>query len=187
VSDDLRVLLRPAATYQALAELEGGAAWQRPLWFAFLCGCTASLITSGRVTLRLVAPCAVYACLVPVVEIAVLAALLRGRRNVPFRRAIDLFFMGHSGWSLWLLMVAAIFAFVPPAEAFLYTGSVFRWTTVGTAVIWSGYIDYCFFRCVSPDRPAWNLLMQRTLSWTVGLILFGGASLWPGILGVLGQ
>jgi hypothetical protein len=185
VSDDLAVLLRPAAAYRELAARTGAAAWKRPLWFALLGGCAASVTTTGALTARLVVPCAIYASLVPLVEIAVLAGLLRRGRAVPLARAVDLFFMGHCAWSLWLIMVSAIFAFTTPMEAFEVTGTLWRWSTIGGALAWSAYTDYCFFRCVSPERVWRNLLAQRAVCWTAGLVIFGGGSLWAGIVGVL--
>jgi hypothetical protein len=187
VSDALWVLLRPAAAYPQLAKFEIGSAWKRPLAFAFLCGCIVSLAASGRLTLRLVAPAMLYAALIPALEIPVLAAILRRGRSVSLRRAVDLFFMGHAAWCLWLFLLAAVFAFADPIRAFQWTAPLWYRSTAAFMVIWSAYTDYCFFRCVSPGRAGWNLLALRTVCWSVGLAIFGGASLWAGLLGVLGK
>jgi hypothetical protein len=181
VSDELMVLLRPLATYRRLVQEPGGPAWVRPLWFAVLCGCGASMATSGRVTLRLPMPVTIYAALIPLLEIAVLRVLLGPK----IARAVDLFFMGHATWSLWLLTLAGIFAFADPIQAYRLTGPPWGLVSVGLVMAWSGYTDWCFFRCVSPERTGRNLAVQRVVCWTVGLAIFGGGSLWPGLLGIV--
>ena len=187
MSDDLRVLFAPAAAYRVLVDRKETGSWLRPAWFAFFLGCVVSLATSGRLTLRLVVPAALYAALIPFVEIPVLRLLLRGRGRIPPDRAVDLFFMGHTVWCVWLLAVAAIFAFADPIRAFVWTGPPWGWVTLAMVVIWSAYTDLCFFRCVSPGRAEITLLAQRTICWGVGLAIFGGGSLWTGLLGILGR
>jgi len=53
-------------------------------------------------------------------------------------------------------------------------------------ILWSAYTDWCFFRSVSPERVGRNLIIQRVLCWSVGLVIFGGGSLWTGVRGILG-
>lgn len=184
---EVSVLFRPATAYQRLAKVEGEAAWKRPLLFAFVLGCVVSLATSGRLTLRLVLPATLYASLIPLVEIAVLCLLLRGRAQVSLRRAVDMFFMGHAAWCVWLIAVGGIFAFTHPLRAFVWTGAPRGWITLALVVIWSAYTDYCFFRCITPQRAGRNLLVQRAFCWSVGLAIFGGGSFWTGLLGLVGR
>ena len=104
LSPDVWVALNPTVAYPQLAQapVSGSAwlAWRRPLLTAFILGCGVSLITSGRLTLRLVGPATIYWSFVPLLEIAPLAALplaalWRRRQPVSFPRAIDLCFTGH--------------------------------------------------------------------------------------------
>jgi hypothetical protein len=187
MSDDLRVMLRPATAYSKLALADGDSAWTRPLFFSFLIGCVVSLSATGRATVRLVAPATLYAMLIPLVEVALLWVLLRRRSMVPLPRAIDLFFMGHLPWCLWLLSLATMFTFGPTLAAFLWIGWLWRCTTIPALLVWSAYIDYCFFRCVSPGEVGRNLLVHRGVCWTLLLVIFGGGSLWTGLLGILGK
>jgi hypothetical protein len=112
--------------------------------------------------------------------------ILRNGAKVDFRRAADLFLMGHGAWLLWLLAVAAILAFADPVDGFRWTAAPWGWSSLALVIVWSCYIDYCFFRCVS-DHPARNLMLQRATCWGIGLAIFGGGSLWPGLLGILGK
>jgi hypothetical protein len=183
MSDELAVLLRPGLTYRRLVRVEGPCSWwHRPAIFVLVCGCVASLATSGRVTLRLAGPVAVYSSLIPLMEIAMLRLLL-GRK---IGRAVDLFFMGHAAWSLWLIALAGIFAFLDPIRAYRVTGPPWGLISLAVVLAWSAYTDWCFFRCVSPEHASRNLGLQRAVCWSVGLAIFGGGSLWTGLLGILG-
>jgi hypothetical protein len=88
------------------------SAWlaiRRPLLVAFVFGCAISLMTSGRLSLRLVAPATLYSSFVPLLEIAGLAVVWPWRQSpLSFARAIDLFFVSHTPWSLWLCAFAAV-------------------------------------------------------------------------------
>jgi hypothetical protein len=183
VSDELAVLLRPGVAYRRLIDKPGGRAWVRPLCFALLCGCGVSMATSGRVTLRLAGPVTIYAALIPLLEIGILRWLLGPKIS----RAVDLFFMGHAAWSLWLLALAGIFAFLDPMKAYRVTGPPWGLASLALVVGWSAYTDWCFFRCVSPERAGRNLTVQRVVCWTIGLGIFGGGSFWPGLLGIAGR
>jgi len=187
-SPELLVMLRPAAEYRQLVELSnGGRWWKRALRFSFLFGSVVSLAASGRLTLRLVAAGTLYASLIPLVEIAVLAAVLGRSRKVSLARAADLFLMGHGAWCCWLLGFAGIWAFLAPIPAFEWTRAIWRWGVVAAVAAWSAYVDYCFFRCVAPSGPGWRLVVQRVACWTPAALIFGGGSLWPEILKVLGR
>jgi hypothetical protein len=182
----IQILLRPARAYRELTQRTGAQPWRRALFFALFLGCVVSLGTSGRVTARLVIPAAVYAGLIPLLEIGALRVLLRSGAKIDFRRAVDLFLRGHVAWLVWLLAVAAIFAFADPVDAFRWTAAPWGWSSLGLVIVWSAYIDYCFFRCIS-DHAQRNLMLQRAACWGIGLAIFGGGSLWPGLLGILGK
>jgi hypothetical protein len=182
VSDELGVLLRPRSTYKRLATQPGGSAWKRSLLFMLLVGCAVSMATAGRVTLRLVLPVTLYTSLIPLLEIAMLRVLL-GRG---IGRAVDLFSMGHAAWSLWLLTLAGIFAFMDPITAYRVTGPPWGLLSMLVVIAWSAYTDWCFFQCFSPGRAGRSLVLQRVVCWSVGLAIFGGGSLWTGVRGILG-
>src|SRR5450432_2588253 len=136
LSPDIWVMLNPRAAYPHLARLPGTGGWtfcRRPTLVALVFGCAISLMTSGRLTLRLALPAAIVWTFVPLLEMASLAAVWHIKRPaISLPRAIDLFFMGHAPWSLWLVGFAAIWAFVPTVQVFAWTGP--KWIWFGTAL-----------------------------------------------------
>jgi hypothetical protein len=196
-SSDLQVMLRPAASYQELARLPGvpgkWLAVRRPLLFAFVLGCTVSFAASGRLTLRLVVPATIYATLVAVIEVVALM-VVRPRTfsqamSHSFCRSVELFFTGFGPWLLWLLGFAAIWTFASPVNAFRWAGPHWDLYVVGALALWSGYIDFCFFRYVfqtTPQRAVRCLLIHRAISWTLAVIIFGGGPLRSEIVRSLG-
>jgi hypothetical protein len=191
-SPDVWVMLRPARAYQGLgrqAVAEGNwKAAQRPLFMVFVLGCLVSLVTAGSLSLRLFADGAMNALFVPLLELGVLAWLWRSKRTVPFAQAVDLFFMGHGPWVLYLLIFSAIWAFASPVHAFVLTAR-WMWWLLGVMFVWSAYIDFCFLRYVlreSVARAGGRLLVLRAITWSVGLVIFGGGSLLPETLRKLG-
>jgi hypothetical protein len=157
-------------------ERAGGWSWlARPLFTAFLLGCVVSLLASGSLTLARVVPASVTWSWVPLFEILSLAAVWRiGPRPIPFTRAVDLFCAGNAPWWLWLIAFAAFWSLLPARI----------WLASAAAVaVWSGRTDYRFFRfTLKSASPARDLLAGRVVAWTPGILLFGGASLWPGIV-----
>ena len=193
----LRVMLRPAASYQELSRLPVvSSKWlavRRPLLFAFVLGCTVSFAASGRLTLRLVVPATIYAAFVAIIEVVALMAVrprtLSKATSQSFCRSVDLFFSGFGPWLLWLLSFAAVWTFAAPVNAFRWAGPHWDLYVVGALALWSGYIDFCFFRYVfqtTPQRAARCLLMQRAISWTLAVIIFGGGPLRSEIVRSLG-
>ena len=154
----------------------GGWRWlARPLFTAFLLGCVVSLLASGSLTLARVVPASVTWSWVPLFEILSLAAVWRiGPRPIPFTRAVDRFCAGNAPWWLWLIVFASCWSLLPARI----------WVASAAAVaVWSGRADYRFFRfTMKSASPARDLLAERAVAWTSGVLLFGGASLWPGIV-----
>ena len=182
-------MLRPARAWLRLAKLaeERSPAprllWmRRPLVVALVFGCMVSLITSGRLTLRLSAPAAVYFSFVPLCEIAGLMAVTSGRRMFSIARTIDLYFAGHAPWLLWLTGFAALWAFVSPVELFNWAHRSRAFDlTAAIAAAWSAYIDFWFFRNVlrkSHARAACSLVLQRLICWPAALFCFLASSGW---------
>ena len=193
-SPDAYVLVRPAAAFRALAVQPADpgpwTAWRRPLFMAFLLGCTISLTTTGSLTLRLVVSTALSWSFVPAIEIAALALVLHGAGHWGrLSRLVDLFCMGCGVWSVWLIGISIIFAAAPPAHVFPV---FFSWLEVGglLVLIWSAYVDYCFFhevlRC-SAARARHALLLHRLLSWIPILLIISLPAIVPTIVFFAGR
>jgi hypothetical protein len=156
-------------------------ALRRPLLLMFVIGCAASLLTSGRLTLRIVLPATVYASFVPLCEIVALAAVY-GRRKMPFRQLVDRYYQGHTAWMIWLILFGALWAFVPAKTAYGLTffNSLWRDSAV-VILLWSLFVDFRFFRQVlerSRSQATRELAIQRLIAWTTGLAIFVGPGAW---------
>ena len=187
MSADLGVMLNPTAAYsQMFAQPAGRASWtfwRRPLFLALVLGCMVSLLTLRSLSLRLVLSSMAAWAFVPLFEIGALMAVWRTKRaTVSLPAAVDLFFTGHGPWSLWSIGLGAFGSWFPdfPEPAFS------AWEcSVCAILVWSWYIDLCFFRCFSA-RPVRDLLVQRAISWSLFLAVWGGGWLPSDILGRLG-
>src|ERR1017187_10115962 len=97
---------------------------RRPLLVAAVFGCAVSLMTSGRLSLRLAAPATLYWSFVPLLEIAGLGAVWPWKRSpISFARAIDLFFVSNTPWSLWFTAFAGLSPLFSPVRVFARPGN----------------------------------------------------------------
>src|SRR5215472_2186395 len=146
---------------------------RRPLLVAFVLGCSVSLMTSGRVTLRLAGPATVHWSFVPLAGIAGLA-VVSGRRLRA--ETIDHFFHGYLPWMLWIIAFAALWAFVPAPIAFARTGYPWVWEGLALiALVWSSRTDFHFFQRIlgrSRRGAMRDLLVHRLVSWPIALAIF---------------
>jgi hypothetical protein len=191
-SPDARVTFRPSQTYRALAQAPGDSGkWvfvRRPLFLAIFLACMVSLMASQRLTLRLVVTGCLNMSFIPLVEIAGLRAVWCRERGLSFSRTLDLCFMSHGPWILWLLAYASVWAFASPDHAFFWTAPRYIWPTFILAILWSAGIDYCFLRQIfrrNGTQAAFDLFLQRAISWTLGILIFGVNPLAPEITRIL--
>jgi hypothetical protein len=175
----IQLLLRPRATFLAWISTDiPGSVWRRPLALALAFGVMTSAFASGRLSMRLIVDGAISFAFVPVIDIAMLAVVVRAfrpRRRVPFATLVDLFCTGHAPWLFWMLALAVTFSIVSPrdiSEVF----SPFAWTFVIPA-IWSLWIDVRFFETVTGRTrhgAIVDALVHRALAWTLALVYFYG-------------
>jgi hypothetical protein len=176
-------MLRPGSAWRRLAKEPGTEHWlARPLFVAFVLGCSVSVMTSGRLTLRLLLPAMLYATFVPMLQIAALA-VCRGR--LPFRKAVGLFFVGHAPWSLWVIGSAALWGLLPTTAMYPHAG---MWKETALVILaWSAYIDFCFFRDVVGGAAIRRLAVQRVLCWLPGLAIFVAPAGWQVVASAVGR
>jgi hypothetical protein len=164
-------------------------ALRRPLLVAFVLGCAVSLMTSGRLTLRLALPATLYWTFVPVCQMVSLAVVAR-RRKMPFAQLIDSYFQSHTAWLLWVMAFAAMWAFVPAPTVFSWMFPRTLWfASAGLVLAWSAYVDFGFFRRVlgrPPGRAARDLAIQRLLCWAMGLAIFVAPGGWQVVASAIG-
>jgi hypothetical protein len=187
-------MVSPRTAFHYLAQHhDSTGAWtllRRPLFLAFLIGCTLSLGTSGVLTARLVFSTATSWSFVPLFEIAsLLIVCWPKRRTVPLSRAVDLFFAGHGPWIVVLPVLAAITSWISPMQANLFFRFLWNWKgflVSGAVAAWSAYIDFHFFRIALelPTRhAARTLVLQRAIAWTCGIAYLFAFPLWPLMVG----
>lgn len=179
-SNELRVMLRPTATYRVLAKEadKNGVEllFRRPLFIALAFGAFTSFTVSGRLTFHLLIDGTLSWSLIPVLQLLVMTAVVfafsRGR--VPIARAIDLFFMGHGPLLFWLLGVAGACLFFPSRQIHLWP-TVWGWIlpiSFVVVLIWSNVTTFGFLKGalnLSPLGATKALLLYTMIFW--GLIL----------------
>ena len=188
---DIWVMLRPGEAFAQLAGGDSRSLWialRRPLLILLVLAAVGSLATSGRISLRLLLACAAGAVYIPL--FLLLSIIVARGRAVSLARAIDLFFMGHGPWTLWLVALGAEWAFLPPERAYELLAYRNLWYLAGfLAFLWSVIIDFWYLRRVFAKTAAqatrW-LLLQRVVVWTTGMAIFLGNSGWQVICARLG-
>jgi hypothetical protein len=192
---DLWVMFRPAAAYPFLRNLPvpktRWIAIRRPLLVCAVLGCLMSLMTEGRITLRLALPAAMYWSFIPLLQIAFVAIThRRSRPGILLARAIDLSFAAAGPWLFWLLAYGSLWVLLPPSRAYRLANHHEIWyATAGLAALWSAYIDFWFFRAVfgyTAARAGGSLLLYRAACWSAGLIIFVLPAGWQTVAGRLG-
>ena len=130
-SNEVKVMFRPTRTYRRLVEevqatdVNTSALWRairRPLFAAFLIGAFTSLTTSGQLNAFLVLDGMLFWSFVPLLQLSIMTGLVLvfTPRRLPTASAIDLFFIGHGRWFLWLLAIAGSCLFIPAKQIFLW-------------------------------------------------------------------
>jgi hypothetical protein len=147
-------------------------------------GCCASLMATGRLTLRLILPVMLYGTVVPLLGAAALMAL-RGRTSR--RRMVFLFFRGFGPWTWWMLATAAFWSLVPPPDAYRFA-SAWR-ASFFVPLIWSCWIDCRILRGELKHSPAGaigRLAVLRLLWWLPLGALFVAPAGWQTVASTLG-
>ena len=129
-SNEVEVMFRPTHAYRRLAEVDAtdvstNAIWlaiRRPIFAAFMIGAFTSLTTAGQLNAFLVLDGMLFWSFVPVLQLLIMATLVLvfARCRLPTAKAIDLFFIGHGPWFLWLLAIAGSCLFIPAKQIFLW-------------------------------------------------------------------
>ena len=114
ISDELRVMLRPLATYRALREQDciATSTWlwiRRPFRWLLMAAAFLSLTTAGRLTVghMLLAPTIWWTVVVwQMLLVLLFAKIFRSPLSAP--RLIDLYFVGQGPWLMLLLVGSGI-------------------------------------------------------------------------------
>ncbi|HEX6463480.1 MAG TPA: hypothetical protein VFZ98_03460 [Vicinamibacterales bacterium] len=189
MSAELRLILKPDATYAALAArpMSIGAirALRRPVLVAVVLGTSMALSSTRHATPALVLSTTLLWSAVVVAQVVIALAVIGTTQleAVGRPRALDLFFASHAPWSLWLLAAAA---WAPSA---LGRPGMPVWITAVAAIALTPRMIAAFFRQVlkmDRHRAAMRTLVHQTLTWGLFVAFYGAAvALWPRILHLL--
>lgn len=156
-SDDVRLMAHPFRVYRELAdeedELDERAAWRaaggKALFLLFVIGAFVSFTSAGRLVSFHVASTMIFWSFVPVIQLAIFAAVLRlVAPAFGLARALSLYFSGHGPWLLFLTLIAGVCLFAPDVYATLIwmLGYGLLPGLLLAATIWAGVLTFACFR-----------------------------------------
>lgn len=193
MSPELRVMFAPSGAYASLAALPAGAgrlvAIRRPALVALVIGTVSALSATERVTLSLVASGVISWSVVPALQMATAACVMRsaGPPGLSMGRRLDLWFMGHGPWSLWLLAACAFLVWPPDTRHF-------ELKLVATAIIpavWTARIARVFCSTVLQDtrqQARRRTALHQAMTWAIVITYVTLAGqLWPRFLAAIGR
>ena len=162
---------------------------RRPLLLALFLSSGVSLMSSGRLTQRLVVDGAVSFAFVPLVELAAFALVYRRRSGrLPSAHEVDRFFTTNTPWMLCVVALAALVSLQTPRDVGLWTfppGVFAPLSVIVLAIAWSAYRDVEYFRQSmrqATAAAARDAVLLRAIAWPAGAIYFVGIAMWPYIV-----
>jgi hypothetical protein len=193
VREEIRVMFAPVATYSRLREaapgVGAGVLLPRPALVALIIGAFVTLSNAGELFPTLLLGSTVAFAWVPALQMAVAAGLmlLFGVARVngrPFASTLDLFFVGHGPWSLWLLGVTAVMMAELPLGLESAAGMRLVALTAVVPIAWTSVILFVFSRSVLALSvvPALGFtLLYEAIIWACAYLYVGAATfrLWP--------
>ena len=190
LSDEIQVMFAPRVAYRRLAadppRVGVPALFWRPALVALVIGGFVTLANTGELYPTLFAGSALAWSWVPLLQMTLAAPLIAlfRRRSVPLSSALDLFFVGHGPWSLWLLAFTLLMMSRLPAGM----GSL-GWLkpmllSSLVAVAWTWVLLFSFARAVlgaSRWAAALFTLLYQSVLWQCAHFYVGAATyrLWP--------
>ena len=186
LSDEVRVMLQPEGTYRQLTHkldwTKGGHREfrylvRRPLFAALMLGAFVSITASGRLNALLVFDGLLFWSFVPLLQALTMMCLvlLFARPTLPKVRVVDLFFMGHGPWYLWLLMISGTCLLMPTKQIFMWpvTSGWILPLSLLMVWMWSNFTTLGFLKGalhLSIGRAVSMLLAYNLCFW--GVIVF---------------
>ncbi len=171
MSPDLRLMCSPSSVYRTLAPQAAGTtprtALARPLLVAVVIGCAMAISATGRITTGLAVSCILCWSFVPALQMLTGSRMLTPHTGgLGTAARMDLWFMGHAPWSLWMLAAAAIFTWSAETTRI----EVFVAASAVIPAIWTGIITYAFCRVVQ-QAPVHSAVRRAIAHQAVTLAL----------------
>jgi hypothetical protein len=190
VRDEIRVMVAPFATYRRLlgGPLPGGwrTVLRRPALMALVIGGFVTVTNTGDLLPTLLVGTTVFWLWVPLLQLLIATPLmaLARRRQARLAPAVDLFFVGHGPWSLWLLGLTLVMMLRIP-EGLRDLGEVVPMLLSALLPIaWTCVILFAFCRTVLGLSgwlaAGWTVLYQAAL-WFATYLFVGAVTfrMWP--------
>jgi hypothetical protein len=168
----------PGAAYRRLAEAPPApGAWvllRRPLLLAALIGAVVCLGTTGSLPPRLWPGASLCWSIVPGFQLALGAALVRlgGRGPLRTSSALDLLFVSHAPWSLWILGATAWAAPELPIGSYAWPSAFPLLVTAVVPLAWTAVLTFAYCRAVlglSAPGAAFAVLLYELAVWSAAV------------------
>lgn len=169
-------MMAPGTAYRRLAEAPPApGAWvllRRPALVAALIGAAVCLGTTGSLPPRLWPGTSLCWSIVPGFQLALGAVLvhLGSRRPLRMSSALDLLFVSHAPWSLWLLGAAASAAPRLPIGSYTWPSAFPLLATAVVPLAWTSVLTFAYGRAVlglSARGAALAVLLYELAVWAV--------------------
>lgn len=186
-------MLSPRRAYAEVAGEPGRGgilvALRRPAFVALVQGVAITMAATGTVAAPVLASVTICWSTALVLQLAAAIVLIRSAQlpRPGTARAIDLLFLGHAPWSLWLLIFSAAMTLAPSA-------AVLRWTAMFAMVVpaaLTARIVVAFNEIVlhADRRRAVRraAVHQALMLGALGLYVAAAIQLWPRLIGLFGE
>jgi hypothetical protein len=192
VSPDVRVAIRPSRAYAELVHhADSGRllAIRRPALVLMILASSLGIMATGRLDASLVASLVLCWSFAPILQLlaARLVILSTPERRVGVARALDLLFMGHVPWSLWLVALAGIGALGLDSDVLRIGGMV----SAPVIAVWTALIIRAFCLEIlrtTPRGAVIRTLLHQALIWTVtGVYIAVAIQAWPRLIAVVSR
>lgn len=176
VSNAARVALAPNATYAALTASRASASWWRalsgPVLAALVLGTALSVAGTHVASVPGVIGVAIFWAFVPAVQLFTAWTVCRRppSANVTLPRAIELLFLTHLPYSLWLIAFSMVTFMLAPGPALLY----WLLATVVIPIAWTPRLIAAFSREVlgcAPREARRRAILHQGITWAVIAVL----------------
>jgi hypothetical protein len=165
----LRLMFDPVGQYRRQRDLRSDASWRRalegPAYVAVLLGGLTAVSATGRITLSLISSGILCWSFVPLLQMATAAplALRSPFSDIAPARALELWFLAHGPWTLWIFGAIGVLATTNASQTWVVITGV-------APGCWTAWLITVFFREVLrlPARRAIaRMLAHQAMTWAV--------------------
>jgi hypothetical protein len=167
---DLQLVLAPLGTYRRVMAEPVRSSWlralERPALLAVIIGTAVTMASARRVSIGLVLMGILCWSFVPLIQF-VIGAIVIGRVNgrpTTMPRSLELLFIAHLPWSLWVLVMLGLSAFTS-----LPLSLAVQVLSLVPPLVWTTMMVFAFCRTVlgcAPARARLFTAIHQVMTWT---------------------